>query len=1619
MISYQPVTLRGYICVCLDMSWFDKTTFWSDYGAMSTNNLKKSLSKQRPTLMKYLSRNDFKYLLKEMKEYKQYLSGNREVMFVFIDGICSAIYNESLLARTKVKHRNKNSVKSEFLFEAQGLLNIGDVTIHHKIAGWDSFIELVKESLPSEKRVRFDKLCLNLIACVVSSNKESFTLAVSNIILEFVDIADVASAIIGKINFGCLYELFLRVYKYFNEPQQFEAQGLDYAASIDEDTFHSIFRFAATFYAFVFDEHLCNEKFLSSKWQNKLFTIYKNTSSIPEFVQFVTVFFKTVYEWFQVNVLGEEPDYDRMLCSVDEIYETWASDLYVIESMYLDKDRGVSRNPALRTKIALHYEKAQKLSKIIESLKTVTRGSYQHFLSQFSRCAKIAEITRKYNQCDRFRIPPYMFQFYGTSGVGKSTCLNRVSLMLNKLFDFGYEEGNLMFSRNQSSPYWEGYANQMMTIYDDMFQSKEPQQRSMTAEEIIHVRNSVPMALNMASVESKGNILFSSKFVAATTNILTERNLNIACPDAFWRRFNSRWTLRYPAKYSHPKGPLWDDMLRDNPDLAKEELMYKFLICELHCRDNSVRSFTFDGMINYIYADAKRYFESEEIVLESNRRVVSAEFESQGLIEIDDSHYPVGAEVEHNGRKRKIKLSLPKNFSYEAQGQTIDNNPQRLSRNILQKYFPDYRVGDFITVSDVEYAESKCDEILDRFLSYVNVRSDRQQSGGIERILNAWFDRFRPPPKRVNLSFLKRGVFKAGNISLLPGKKFLLAAGALMVSYFSIKYGIKIASHIKNMFIYDDIFVAHSNEFKDKKRRTPRKIKAVKSTEEKPKYVVVNGSGKYEARGNVISNDYMRKIKSNMINIKLKGSVDDAIICDAQQAIIITGNVILCTKHFIMRMLTCDREFGVLIISGPVIDKKIPISDVITVTPPDCVGGDYGLIKLGDRSIQRASIIERFLTQDDLNRCRIRDSQMIKLDKSSSPPSFDVQNIYDNVFSSNSPPYAAEDDSFELEDSMYFSLATQKGDCGSIIVTKDTSCDGVILGIHVAGKVGCDIGLGQVISREVLKEMLDAIGETTIRIRFPSVNAEDEKLYEKFEAYGNIDICGSLAKSESIILPTVSKIIPSKVHGVFQIPIKAPAMLTASGGVSPVLNSMEKANLIEGFYNRNLLEECRNYMEQKICILDTVGYARTLTNFECINGIRGSDHLKALSIDTSPGYPFVLNRKRSGKLDWFVRSSSKNNDIILMSKDFAAQMRNEEDLLFEGKIPFFPFTSCMKDETRPVEKVVQGKTRMFSVGNVMHLVLCRKYYGGFVAFLTAQSPAISSKVGLNMNGPQFHDFYNFMVKGRSVTESRSNFNDGDFGSFDDSIMSSLIRDFFVTAMNWYELNRDDDPNFERSHIIRKHLIETFMGPPHILGNVVYSLTRANCSGNFATVHINGFVNELTHRYIFCLLGRDYGKYNTDFDKDVNFATYGDDSLMCLSDSVKNWYNGITLGPIFKDHFGMKYTAANKSDIPVAVRDRSEVDFCKRKFVWSDDLGRVVGQLPMAGILETTNWIKKSVDDVESTVMNIQSAHREIFFYGQNEYDKWGKNFTTHCVRLGLPFVKIPYRQMVNEFWNGK
>ncbi|QBL75897.1 ORF1 [Solenopsis invicta virus 9] len=146
----------------------------------------------------------------------------------------------------------------------------------------------------------------------------------------------------------------------------------------------------------------------------------------------------------------------------------------------------------------------------------------------------------------QIRNPPVVIYIHGDTGAGKSSMTYPVAVEILKGI-FQKEKSpldlkscwkSLVYMRAPEQEFWDGYENQLVTIFDDFSQMNDSQQNpNLELFEIIRAANCFPYPLHMASIDQKANTTFTSKIIIVSSNLSKPQCASLNFPDALINRF--------------------------------------------------------------------------------------------------------------------------------------------------------------------------------------------------------------------------------------------------------------------------------------------------------------------------------------------------------------------------------------------------------------------------------------------------------------------------------------------------------------------------------------------------------------------------------------------------------------------------------------------------------------------------------------------------------------------------------------------------------------------------------------------------------------------------------------------------------------------------------------------------------------------------------------------------------------------------------------------------------------------------------------------------------------------------------------------------------------------------
>jgi hypothetical protein len=803
-------------------------------------------------------------------------------------------------------------------------------------------------------------------------------------------------------------------------------------------------------------------------------------------------------------------------------------------------------------------------------------------------------------------------------------------------------------------------------------------------------------------------------------------------------------------------------------------------------------------MTQFISADAKQYREREAAILKSNENFIAHSEEQIVLCQElpDDGPIPTHAKVSFGEKHVEIPLLQKPATEFSAQsfldkpvfGKTVNVMGSNVvvyltSRQVAQVA---HQFVTHIPSTSYEFVYRSTSESVEKLKSLSRITRETAYNTWMDlcEIWMLWLISYcvvfycrimdKTPP-----AFCRRRVHRSNISNIIKIMTFLTQVAAI---YGAIKLSTKAYHWAFTPLMESQSIYKHDNLRTKPGNRTVNRF-------------VKNASNKYSLGGygaqGMDDDNYVMNINSIACKITIK-SIDGT---HSQRGLCVNAGAVLCTVHFIKYLETtlpeCEMDTPpVLTIESNNLRRDIPLSLVKWAYASPEMGMDIGMLNLSNLIPAKKSIVSYFVREQDVTELKLRGSKMLTT-RASTRGFLSVESVtLDNPrYVEESLAYATGSDIYYAHRAFMYDNFSQNGMCGSVMVHDDRATVGSIIGIHVAGHPSNGVGFSQLVTREVIEELLDSLGIDFKRVEMPEYGPLSDSQKERFAQYEDIEFFGQMNTSKGVRMADKTQLEESCVFDKFAVHTTIPAMLKPENGISPIHEALKKSNKTSGCYDEKVLKVIFSEMDHMYSLLPTMSYDRILTYKETANGLRGTNHLKPLDISASCGYPYVLTRKRKGKKDQFNHIRDKDGETLYYDKAFFSEVQKYEEMLNNKEVPFFLFTASLKDERRPIEKALSGKTRMFSAGNIMLLVLCRRYFGGFLAFLTANSGELGSKVGSDLAGKDFDKIYRYCGRNRTADEMQSNWLHGDFTSYDVTLMSCLVSGFFESAIKWYDRSK--------------------------------------------------------------------------------------------------------------------------------------------------------------------------------------------------------------------------------------
>ena len=570
--------------------------------------------------------------------------------------------------------------------------------------------------------------------------------------------------------------------------------------------------------------------------------------------------------------------------------------------------------------------------------------------------------------------------------------------------------------------------------------------------------------------------------------------------------------------------------------------------------------------------------------------------------------------------------------------------------------------------------------------------------------------------------------------------------------------------------------------------------------------------------------------------------------------------------------------------------------------------------------------------------------------------------------------YSAEDrgNVIEKHQGWVYEAQTEPGACGGPLVVMDTSVVRKIVGIHVAATPAKSFAAAMLVTQEMIESGFVKFPPMVLNPGLLPAGIIESVTDDMMVPQGNFSILGKLAKK--IHSPIKSKIVPSLIHGKIFKPVTAPSVLHPRDPrlidpVSPFRQGVEKYGRVAPIIDQTIVAAIRNHFLDWFSDWDMEMDRKVASERVAINGVKGLEHCLPLPMDTSPGYPYnqrerIRMQNEVGKV-WLFEGGPGN----WMINDSELRMAVDARIALgkRGMRPKSLWLDCLKDERRSLEKISQGKTRVFTIPPVDFTIVFRMYTISFTTNFIANNKKFFSAVGID---PESSDWTQLM----KYLESNSDLGfAGDYSGWDGNISPIMIEECANLVNAWYA---DSDEN----QLLRKVLFDEIAHTPQAFLTTAYMTHIGNPSGNPLTAIMNTIVNAMYLRYCWMKLAPAEFRSLASFEENVRDKILGDDNIISVRPQVREFYNPDTLAEELAK-LNLTYTSATKDGkaewLPI-----EKLTFLKRGFR-KGDYGLWLPLMDKKTIQELTNWIRLSdfKTEEEMTLDNCNEALRFAFFYG--------------------------------------
>lgn len=1193
-------------------------------------------------------------------------------------------------------------------------------------------------------------------------------------------------------------------------------------------------------------------------------------------------------------------------------------------------------------------------------------------------------------------------------------------------------DSNFQFNRISENKYWDSYKDGVKVVTVDEFgQSRDKGNLGGDNEEMNSIRmlNMFPCDLHMAHLDKKGNVDFRAKFVIATTNLTCLKAESLVSPGALRRRwfqinvqlkseyrdnlptneFGNTYVKRdmFEFRWMKETGELCDEVFsyRDLISFAKETYLTRlahYQVNQTSFKSNSLELYKelkeegfyeTVGDIHGRISDYSSNFMSDLREYLNKESVVDGDDDRERVMDlITPGSFP---QSDCSDKPEKVIPKFKKKLEFKSRVElSTEIYYEQAQKYVDALSVEDYNIlGDRIALmtnkSSLEFSMSVTGgedlsdkEIICKILSHCLSLDDERYLAYVTEGAAYHKIRYGLPSVRLkyNLSVvgsIRDGVMKCFE-SALSG---LYGFGKWFVEvFFDVKKWVEENPFIVMLASLSAIFGIYTVIFPDDENPAdPQslsgehlKVKkaSIKSRFAKPKSGVKDAESQlYDKQGMDMSDKIVNKNTIELFDT-YKGKI-------TARVLMIKGRIALIPFHYIYTYEVyidddVERSKDVLrFLSGGIeifACTRGEMIDFVDLEKPDRYLDDMDTIFFSFPNSMRSfmDISQYFITEQLLSALTSFD---VKFDvgyrnhKVITPAYLDLTRkpLKVDIF----------DSEYHINRYLKYHAQSEVGDCGTpVFVLLPSLGKHRIIGIHAAGN---DVGAGYcpILYKEEVEHILSTFEDVVYSVQ-PQLMVFDTpknaNVIEGMKIYGKTKCVHKMGTKHSKI--------PSVLQEHFE-PTCALTVVTPTRGISPLSLALTK------YKNKNLLvlsEDEQKAFKMAECSLRDL-HSRHSTRYtgssvvsleSAIWGTEGDEYYKGLKHSSSVGVVYNYTYPELKK--------ELYSDFGLRNKQTKAYKHLEEQtnelvrqMLTGQRIEHY-YSANLKLEKLPKEKVEQLKARFFTGCGMDYALLCKMYFGHFMASVLKNVYNNECCLKTNDKSMDWNRLYRDMHTFQSLN---AEVGAGDYAGYDSCMESKVALSLYEVIKDYYG---NSDPEANKVRFVLFHEI---LYPVIIFGDCVFEYTHGMPSGNPLTSFVNCLLNSFIFRFSYFLCCIKNQIKPGSFTQNVVLRVNGDDNIFTVHESKKLYFNEMTMG-LYCKSLNFVYTSDTKVASVKPFRPIEEVEFLKRSFRFEKYLGHVVGPMRWSAMVETMLWTDKKQPETV-LIANINNVLREAALHGK---PKW-------------------------------